>query len=132
MANAAVFEVKEYMVILRQLEEMDHKGHRILLKGIVRCLGDEYTLDIYCCAPDSDFPEPDIDIDPDADPDEEPDKYRGYMFVPFADLPVFVDLLRNEKPIYAHLRGDKPEWTSITTTKEPVGEGEDAMIGASR
>jgi hypothetical protein len=37
---------------------------------------------------------------------------------------VLIDLLRNERPIYAHLRGDKPDWTSITTTKEPVGEGE--------
>ncbi|MFN8376659.1 MAG: hypothetical protein U0694_27780 [Anaerolineae bacterium] len=30
---------------------------------------------------------------------------------------------RNEKPIFAHLRGDKPEWMSVTTSKEPVGEG---------
>jgi hypothetical protein len=33
-------------------------------------------------------------------------------------------MLRNEKPVYAHLRGDRPEWTSVTTGKEPVGEGE--------
>lgn len=114
MSDAAVFEVKEYMVVLRQLEEMDFHGNRILLKGIVRCLGDEYTMDVYCCAADSDYPEPFFDTE----------EKKGYMFVPYEDLPVFVDILRNEKPIYAHLRGDKPEWTSITTTKEPVGEGE--------
>jgi len=122
MSDAAVFEVKEYMVVLRQLEEMDFEGNRILLKGIVRCLGDEYSMDVYCCHADSDFPEPVFNVE----------EKQGYMFVPFEDLPVFVDLLRNEKPIYAHLRGDKPEWTSITTTKEPVGEGEDAMLGMSK
>lgn len=114
MSDAVVFQVNEYMVILRQLEEMDFEGANIRLKGMVRCLGDEYTLDVYCCADDSDYPAPVFHTE----------EKKGYMFVPFTDLPVFVDLLRNEKPIYAHLRGDKPEWTSITTTKEPVGEGE--------
>jgi hypothetical protein len=124
MSDAAVFEVKEYMVVLRQLERMDFNGQLVLLKGIVRCLGDEYTLDVYCCQlePDEDLPEPAFDTE----------EKKGFMFVPFTDLPVFVDLLRNEKPIYAHLRGDKPEWTSITTTKEPVGEGEDAMRGLQK
>jgi hypothetical protein len=46
------------------------------------------------------------------------------MFMPYRDIGILVDILRNEKPIYAHLRADRPEWTSITTTKEPVGEGE--------
>jgi hypothetical protein len=122
MANAAVFEVKEYMVILRQLEDMDFQNHRLLMKGMVRCIGDEYTMDIYGLKQESDFPEPVFDEE----------ESKGYMFVPYEDLPVFIDLLRNEKPIYAHLRGDRPEWTSVTTTKEPVGEGEDAMLGSAR
>lgn len=122
MADAAVFEVKEYMVVLRQLEEMDFEGAKLKLKGIVRCLGEEYNMDIYGLAEGSDFPLPVYHV---------ADK-KGFMFVPFEDLPIFIDLLRNEKPIYAHLRGDKPEWTSLTTTKEPVGEGEDAMIGSAR
>jgi hypothetical protein len=122
MSDAVVFQVKEYMVVLRQLEEMDMDGHRILLKGIVRCIGDEYTMDVYGCHADSDFPGPIY----------KQDENKGYMFVPYEDLPMFIDILRNEKPIYAHLRGDKPEWTSVTTTKEPVGEGEDAMIGSAR
>jgi len=129
MSDAAVFQVKEYMVVLRQLEEMDFEGNRILLKGLVRCIGDEYQLDIYGCHADSDYPEP---MFFDEEHDDETKRNRGYMFVPYEDLPMFIDILRNEKPIYAHLRGDKPEWTSITTTKEPVGEGEDAMIGSAR
>jgi hypothetical protein len=122
MANAAVFEVKQYMVVLRQLEAMDFEGSRLRLKGIVRCIGDEYTMDVYGLDDESDYPEPAFLVE----------EKKGFMFVPFADLPMFVDLLRNEKPIYAHLRGDRPEWTSLTTTREPVGEGEDAMLGSAR
>lgn len=122
MAETVVFEVKEYMVVMRQLENIKwHTGANVRLKGIVRCIGDEHVMDIYGLAADSDVPLAEYL------PTEE--EKKGYMFVPFEDLPVFIDLLRNEKPIYAHLRGDNPEWTSLMTTKEPVGEGEDAMKG---
>jgi hypothetical protein len=114
MEQTAIFEVKEYMVILRQLELMEFGGQEIRLRGIVRCHGDEYTLDVYFLDENSPFPEPVADIE----------KKKGFMFMPFRDLPTLVDLLRNEHPIYAHLRVDRPQWTSITTTKEPVGEGE--------
>ena len=112
--QSAIFEVKEYMVILRQLEIMDFGGQEIRLRGIVRCHGEVHTLDIYFLEEGSHFPQPVAEIA----------KNKGFMFMPFRDLTTVVDLLRNEKPIYAHLRADRPEWTSITTTKEPVGEGE--------
>jgi hypothetical protein len=114
MEQAAIFEIKEYMVILRQLEIMEFGGQEIRLRGIVRCHGTEHVLDIYFLDDASAFPEPSIDID----------KKKGFLFLPFRDLPTVVDILRNESPIYAHLRADRPQWTSITTTKEPVGEGE--------
>ncbi len=114
MADTAVFEVKEYMVVLRQLEHMDFQGTTVDLKAIVRLHGDEYTLDVYCLTDDSVYPQPVFDAA----------SKKGYMFYAFRDIHVLVDILRNEKPVFAHLRGDKPEWTSITTTKEPVGEGE--------
>ena len=113
--QTAIFEVKEYMVILRQLEEMDFEGQQIRLRGIVRCLGDEHTLDVYFLDETSVVPAPVANIE----------QKKGFMFMPYRDIHVLVDLLRNEKPIYAHLRTDRPQWTSITTTKEPVGEGED-------
>jgi len=112
--NSALFEVKQYMVILRQLEIMNFQGTDVNLRGIVRCLGDEYTLDVYFLEEGSAFPAPTIDLA----------NKKGFMFMPFRDIGTLVDILRNEGPIYAHLRGDRPEWTSITTTKEGVGEGE--------
>ncbi len=112
--DSAIFEIKEYMVILRQLEVMNFKGTEIKLRGIVRCHGDEFTLDVYFLDDMSSAPIPSIELE----------NKRGYMFMPFRDIGTLVDILRNEKPIFAHLRNDRPEWTSITTTKEPVGEGE--------
>ncbi|PJF21416.1 MAG: hypothetical protein CUN56_11195, partial [Phototrophicales bacterium] len=81
---------------------------------MVRCIGDEYSMDVVFYAPDSKYPNPIF----------EQDKKKGYLFMPISDMPAFVDTLRNEKPIYGHLRLDRPDWTSITTTQEPVGEGE--------
>ena len=43
-------------------------------------------------------------------------------------LAFYVDLLRNEKPIYAHLNSEEPWFNSISTSKEPVGEEERQLI----
>jgi hypothetical protein len=52
------------------------------------------------------------------------DKKTGSLFLPFSHLPSFVDLLRNEKPIYGYVNSDRPSWNNISTRHEPVGEGE--------
>jgi hypothetical protein len=112
--STQVFEVKNYMVIWRQEEERDFDGTLVKIRGMVRCSGDDYTMDVVFYGPDSDYPQPIYDVD----------NKKGFMFLPIGNMMAFVDILRNEKPIYGHLRGDRPEWTSITTTQEPVGEGE--------
>jgi len=109
-----IFEIREYMVVLRQLERMDVEGQEILLRGIVRCLGDDAMLDVYFLEEGSPFPQPQVDLE----------GRKGTIYLPFRDIAVLVDLLRNEKPVYAHLRSDRLAWTSITTNREPVGEGE--------
>ena len=48
----------------------------------------------------------------------------GAIFLPFREMAPFVDLLRNEKPIYAYLNSDPPQWNSLETRQEPVGEEE--------
>jgi hypothetical protein len=52
-SNAQVFQVKQYMIVWRQLENMAIGGTTVKLRGIVRCIGDEYSLDVYFLAPDS-------------------------------------------------------------------------------
>jgi len=115
----AIFEIKEYMVIFRQLEERDFNGVVAKIRGMVRCTGTgttdkkDYRLDVFFLAEDSPYPEPQINLADNA----------GAIFFPMADLNTFVDILRNEKPIFGHLRVDNPQWTSVTTSNEPVGEG---------
>jgi len=47
--------------------------------------------------------------------------YRLYYHI--SRMPVLIDMLRNEKPVYFHFwTGVEPN-THITTGKEPVGEG---------
>ena len=123
MANSpvAVFEIKNYMVIWRQLEERDFGGITARIRGLVRCTGvgttdnEDYRLDVYFLSEDSQTPAPVVDIDSNV----------GSIFMPIRDISAFVDILRNEKPIFGHLRGDNPQWTSVTTTNEPVGTGDE-------
>jgi len=123
MANAqvAVFEIKRYMVIWRQLEERDFAGVLARIRGLVRCSGigtadkENYRLDVYFLADDSPVPDPQVDVE----------NRMGAIFMSISDIHAFVDILRNEKPIFGHLRGDNPQWTSVTTTNEPVGTGDE-------
>lgn len=117
----AVFEIKKYMVIWRQLEERDFAGVTARIRGLVRCSGigtagrGDYRLDVYFLSEDSDMPDPQVDLD----------SNLGAIFMPIHDIHAFVDILRNESPIFGHLRGDHPQWTSVTTTHEPVGTGDE-------
>ncbi len=119
--GVAVFEIKRYMVIWRQLEEREFAGVTARIRGLVRCSGvgsadqENYRLDVYFLADDSAVPDPQVDIA----------NQRGAIFMPINDIHAFVDILRNEKPIFGHLRGDNPQWTSVTTTNEPVGTGDE-------
>ena len=119
--RVAVFEIKQYMVIWRQLELRDFGNVQARIRGLVRCSGtgandqQEHRLDVYFLAPDSPVPDPQVDIA----------NRRGAIFMSISDIHAFVDILRNESPIYGHLRGDYPQWTSVTTTNEPVGSGDE-------
>lgn len=46
------------------------------------------------------------------------------LMVPESQYSWYIDLLRNEKPIYAFIRSDHPEYNHISTSSEPVGEEE--------
>lgn len=112
--DVKVFEITEYMIIWRQLELMNFQGVTVRVRAIVRCTGGDYTMDVYFVDDASPVPDPLYDV---------PNK-KGFMFFNIRDIGPFVDMLRNERPVYGHLRGDRPEWMSITTAKEPIGEGE--------
>lgn len=47
---------------------------------------------------------------------------RGTMFLPSEQYPWYVDLLRNEKPIFGYVYDDEPERNKINLGWEEVGE----------
>ena len=116
----AVFEIRTYLLSWRQVEVRAFGDVEALIRALVRCSGEDqdgqaYTMDVFFLSPDSQQPAPIVDLHR---------RHYGALFFPIADLMPFIDMLRNEKPIYGHLRADNPQWTSVTTSNEPVGEGE--------
>ena len=108
-----VFQVKKYRVTLG-----DHVttwgGTDVRARGVVACFGDHLRLVFFFL--------PDAETSPKAVWSE--DARMACSFLPFTALPAFVDLLRNEKPIYGNIDTDLPGDAFISTLHEPVGEEE--------
>jgi hypothetical protein len=47
-----------------------------------------------------------------------------FLYYRYSDMPNIIDMLRNEKPIYLFYVPDGKDNTRLTTTSEPIGEGE--------
>ena len=58
--EAKVFEIKEYMIVWRQLELLNFGTITAKVRALVRCTGGEYTMDVYFLSDDSPIPEPKI------------------------------------------------------------------------
>jgi len=108
------FLVTRYQVKLGHAMSATWSGKRIKARGIVACHGEDHRFIAYFLTSDSPVPDPVYVVN----------NKVGAIFLQFNEMPPFVDLLRNEKPIYAYLNSDKPEWNSISTSMEPVGEEE--------
>lgn len=86
------------------------------IQGYVACYGaDGSRFIVYGLHPDSPVPFTAVY-------DEASDV--GAIFVPFTSLANYVDIVRNEKPVFATLNSDNPNSMSLSTGEEPVGEGE--------
>ena len=55
------------------------------------------------------------------------DATRGTIFAPLEHFPWYIDLLRNEAPIYARISSSQPFTNTLETGFEPAGEGEAAF-----
>jgi len=58
------------------------------------------------------------------DGDHLPDVGQPMSHYPAEDFPRIMDILRNEKPVYYQQLSNWPSMAWITTSLEPVGEGE--------
>lgn len=84
-------------------------------RGVIACQGDGgYVFLIYLAAPGTSI----------AGPRYNPQGKIGSINVPVNEVDHYLDILRNEEPLYMYMNSDNPEWNNIRTTQEPVGEGE--------
>jgi hypothetical protein len=109
-----LFQVDRYEIRLGDSLSATWSDVQVSARGVIACHGEDHRLLIYFLGEHSPVPEPVFD----------PGARVGAIFLPFHYLPHYVDLLRNESPIYAYLNSENPRWNSIRTTQEPVGEGE--------
>ncbi|WP_372947665.1 hypothetical protein [Mariniphaga sp.] len=109
------FQVTTYEVGLGFKNTATWEGVQILIQGHLVChSADGFRFIVYGLHPASKVPNP-VYI--------EANKV-GAIFIPFGELHNYIELVRNEKPIYVYLNSANPGWNSIRTSKEPVGEQE--------
>ena len=109
------FEIDEYKIRLSHSLKATIKGVAIKARGIVSCYGEGLRLIVYFLSEDSPVPDAFFNVEKDT----------GALFLPFEQITAYVDLLRNEKPVFGYLNSEVPHYNSITTSKEPVGEEEE-------
>jgi hypothetical protein len=108
------FPVEYYTITLGHANTASWGGTQIRARGMLVCYGGDHRFIAYFLTDDS----------PVAAPVYIPANKVGAIFLPFREMAPFVDLVRNEKPIYAYLNSDTPQWNSLKTGQEPVGEEE--------
>ncbi|TNE57275.1 MAG: hypothetical protein EP344_11420 [Bacteroidetes bacterium] len=110
------FEIHNYRIALGDRMSGSAGGINVNFRGYIACYGDDgYHLVIYFLNETSPVPAPTYF-----------EKYkRGVIYIPFSQMAVYTDLIRNEKPVYAYVNPNHPEWNQLKTSQEPVGEGEE-------
>lgn len=108
------FEVTSYSISLGDKQSATFSV-TIKARGVISCMGaDNQRVVAYFLSEDSPVPTPTTTIG---------GKW-GPIFLPSHLMSTWMDMLRNEKPLYGYINTDHPEWTNVSTTTEPVGEEE--------
>ncbi|MFA7684098.1 MAG: hypothetical protein WCX84_04750 [Syntrophales bacterium] len=107
------FEVKNYQITMGPDLASIESGRDVKVCAIIGCYGNEYKLMINFVSENEGQPKAIYDAE----------KKTGAIYVPISRMSQYVDMLRNEKPIYAQLN-DRVEWITLGTGHEPIGEGE--------
>lgn len=110
----ASFEIETYDVRLARQLDTHVEGNLVRYHSLISCRGSGYTLAIYFLTNTSYIPNNAFDAA----------MKRGTMYLPFEQYKVYIDLLRNERPIYCFLNSSYPLQNGIYTGTEPVGESE--------
>ena len=110
----ASFEVSSYDIRLARQLDTPVAGNLVRYHACITCRGAEYTLLIYFLTNSSFVPNNTFYAN----------QKRGTMYLHQDQLPWYVDLLRNERPIYCFLNSSYPNQNGVYTGAEPIGEAE--------
>jgi hypothetical protein len=108
------FRVLSYKVALSRQREGESGSVPFKFYAHIEIIGGGYSYGIYFLRPDSSIP----------DNSYNPEYKRGTAYLPSDQFAWYIDLLRNEKPLYVYLNSDKPYWNHLYTGPEPIGEEE--------
>jgi hypothetical protein len=109
------FQISSYTVTLGDKMTASFGGTTIKARGVISCIGpDDQRVVAYFLSADSPVPAPTTTVG---------GKW-GPVFLEKELIGQWIDLLRNETPLYGYINTDHPEWTNISTSSEPVGEHE--------
>lgn len=110
-----IFEITNYKIKLGYRMSATFGVTTAKSMGIISCMGnDNQRIIIYFLHEESQVPNPAV---------TNRGKW-GNIFLPKEMLPVWMDMLRNEKPLYGYINTEVPRLTNISTSNEPVGEEE--------
>ena len=107
------FEVVTYQVLLSRDVPTGHPS--TASSATIVCIGansERHT--IHFLPAGSDFPKNDY----------HPVSKHGHTYLPDSQFPWYLDILRNEKPVFSYLSFGYPQANRVYTGNEPVGEGE--------
>lgn len=108
------FEVIRYVAQVGAKISVEWGGQKVDAKGIVTCEGKDIEL-VFCF----------VDGDPGRyQPTVNAQKRTAAVFLRVEEMPIVLDLLRNEKPVFGYVNEKHPGSTKISTSVEPVGEFE--------
>ena len=108
------FEILNYQVALSRDLRADRDDAIFVAFILCRGQNPSQSLSLYFLHPDSKIPPNSYDRE----------TKSGKMYVRDEMLARYIDVLRNEKPVYAYLDEENPAHHSLHTGEEPVGEGE--------
>jgi len=108
------FQLEGYKMTMGDSMTATWSGLEIKARGVLTCFGDGHSIIMFFLTETSPKPAPVV----------LGENQRAAIFMPFRDMGTFVDMVRNEKPLWGYINSDKPGWTHISTTQEPVGEEE--------
>ena len=112
------FEITKYKVLITPGTKLSVREVDTEYQGWIHCFGEKGQYNIYFIKDGSPIPTPRVY-------NTRPTFGRAAVYLEYRYMPIYLDILRNEKPIYAIVDSDSPDRCRIQTMLEDIGEDDD-------